>query len=106
MSLIFMGTRNKSAHPLGAVFLPHPRVDALCGAVNDIVEKGAASELTRPAVFDQILDRALTLAGGIPGPLQPRCGMARSRRSYSAVRQMSEPWYCCAEPTGRQKGAY
>jgi radical SAM superfamily enzyme YgiQ (UPF0313 family) len=76
-----------------------PQVEALYGEVNDIVQCGAECGTARPAVFDQILERALTAAGKVRDA-------ARRERSYPAVPQMSEPWYCCAEPTPRQRSAY
>jgi radical SAM superfamily enzyme YgiQ (UPF0313 family) len=82
-----------------------PRVEALCAEVNDIVQRGAASEIARPAVFDQILERVLTIADKNRDPSWRR-DAALSDRSYPAVPQMSEPWYCCAEPTARQRSAY
>jgi radical SAM superfamily enzyme YgiQ (UPF0313 family) len=83
-----------------------PRVDALCAAVDDIVQLATASQTARAAVFEQIWDCARAIAE--PGDQVPSSQRAlpQTLPPGRAVPQMSEPWYCCAEPTSRQRSAY
>lgn len=81
---------------------PDPRVDALHQAVLECVERGAAVGASRRSVFSDV--RALVhdmlpadsplgvaLSAELTAPAVPR-----------NVPAMTEPWYCCAEPTDAQ----
>lgn len=63
-------------------------VEDLWRRVQDVVRKGARKNESRRSIFNQLL----MLAGR-----QPLSGPAHSR---PAIPSMSEPWYCCAEPSG------
>jgi radical SAM superfamily enzyme YgiQ (UPF0313 family) len=74
---------------------PDPRADDLQRAVQGVVERGAAQDRPREAVFGEIWKLAHEAAGlPVPGLPQGASGVP--------IPQMSEPWYCCAEPTSQQ----
>jgi radical SAM superfamily enzyme YgiQ (UPF0313 family) len=77
---------------------PDPRVDALYQQVNKIVQGSAAAQLTRGEVFAKIQACADAALGRAPRVTPVRRG--------PAIPYMSEPWYCCAEPTTQQLSAY
>jgi radical SAM superfamily enzyme YgiQ (UPF0313 family) len=87
-------------HPFDRESLCHPwahsdpRVDALHSEVSRLVEAETEAGRSRSAIFQRIATR-------LAGPALPA---ARSAASLLPV--MSEPWYCCAEPTARQQSAY
>ena len=66
-----------------------PRVDALHREVAKLV--GVQVSADRRAMFDEIAARAYERAGRPSRQVRPR-------RERSVVPQLSEPWYCCAEP--------
>jgi tRNA A37 methylthiotransferase MiaB len=72
---------------------PDRRVDALQGEAMRLVATRA--QAPRGDVFDALMALAHDHAGLPPTP-------GRSRRPGRAVPQVSEPWYCCAEPDPRQ----
>jgi hypothetical protein len=70
------------------------RVDALSEAVQEIAAAADRDKLSRTLAFERIWIAAHRAAGIAPpalSPSQPR-----------AVPFLSEPWYCCAEPTTDQ----
>ena len=71
-----------------------PRVDALQEAVQDVAERAEGEGWPRRRAFTEIR-RLAYLAAGSPAAKPPRS-------LGEAVPAHSEPWYCCAEPTGRQ----
>jgi radical SAM superfamily enzyme YgiQ (UPF0313 family) len=71
---------------------PDPRVDELQQEVFALVQKG--SSLSRTELFGQVWRAAADRAG-------QRAGMTMPDESV-VVPQLSEPWYCCAEPTELQ----
>ncbi len=77
---------------------PDARLDALHETINRIVEVGEAGGDGRRAVFARLWEAAHE-AGGRPAPPLPDAGtpVAETR-----VPRLSEPWYCCAEPTAEQ----
>jgi radical SAM superfamily enzyme YgiQ (UPF0313 family) len=82
---------------------PDPGLDALHVEINEIVQHAASAGLGRSATFDLIRARA----NGEPVGVQPTCCGSRAASTQGAkLPQMSEPWYCCAEPTARQRDAY
>ena len=75
---------------------PDPRMDALQAEVARLVAAAARSgEPARPT-FGRIQAAAAQAAGTAPGTAVP----ALARRRASA--HLTEPWFCCAEPTEEQ----
>jgi radical SAM superfamily enzyme YgiQ (UPF0313 family) len=72
-----------------------PRVDALSDAIQEIAAAAERVKESRPATFERIWKAAHTTAG-LPAP-----AIASAQHS-GAVPYLSEPWYCCAEPTRDQ----
>ncbi len=71
------------------------RVDALQKQVETLV--GANLSAPRETLFDQIWDLAHAAAHLTPPPR-----VDRDRGERSPIPHLSEPWYCCAEPTTHQ----
>lgn len=71
-----------------------PSVDRLQDELMTDVETGEANGLSRNEIFHRIWDRAHGVAGVTASPIVIR--------PATVVPRMSEPWYCCAEPTSRQ----
>lgn len=71
------------------------RVDALQKAVQATVASAEAGGLGRGAVFSRIWQLAHEAAGMTTPPLA-------DANFGAAIAHMSEPWYCCAEPTDQQ----
>jgi hypothetical protein len=72
-----------------------PRVDAL--QRDAMALAGAQGSAPRHDTFTALTAMARSAAGLAPAPLSPRRG--------APVPTVSEPWYCCAEPTPQQLGA-
>ncbi len=72
------------------------RLDRLSEAVQAIASEGDRKKESRPEVFERIW-KAAHAAAGMEAP-----GILRSARTGTAVPFLSEPWYCCAEPTKDQ----
>jgi radical SAM superfamily enzyme YgiQ (UPF0313 family) len=72
-----------------------PRVDALSDAVQEIAAAADREKATRTQAFERVWIAAHR-AAGIDAPQLPKNNGAR------AVPFLSEPWYCCAEPTRDQ----
>ena len=77
---------------------PDPRLDALHETVNRIVEAGEAGGDGRRSVFAHLWQAAHE-AGGRTAPPVPEAGRPVAE---THVPRLSEPWYCCAEPTAKQ----
>ena len=73
-----------------------PRVDALSETVQAIAAEGDRRKESRSMVFERIWRAAHTAAGLEVPILQP------SHAPAAAIPFLSEPWYCCAEPTREQ----
>jgi radical SAM superfamily enzyme YgiQ (UPF0313 family) len=73
-----------------------PRLDALSETVQEIAAAAERQKESRPATFERIW-RAAHAAAGLPAP---RINL--SPQFQSGVPFLSEPWYCCAEPTRDQ----
>jgi radical SAM superfamily enzyme YgiQ (UPF0313 family) len=71
------------------------RVDALSEAVQEIAAAADRDKLSRTMTFERIWTAAHSAAGVEP-PALSRTQVAQ------AVPFLSEPWYCCAEPTTDQ----
>jgi radical SAM superfamily enzyme YgiQ (UPF0313 family) len=83
-----------------ALFYPwknaDPRVDELCAAVGAIAADGEKKKEPRSASFERIWKAAHAAAGMAAPPA------AELRNPAPPVPFLSEPWYCCAEPTADQ----
>ncbi|HEV1995850.1 MAG TPA: CUAEP/CCAEP-tail radical SAM protein [Candidatus Acidoferrum sp.] len=73
-----------------------PRLDALSETVQEIAAAAERQRESRPATFERIW-KAAHAAAGLPSP-----PINRSARSQASIPFLSEPWYCCAEPTRDQ----
>jgi hypothetical protein len=73
-----------------------PRVDALSEAVQEIAAAAERVKESRPATFERIWKAAHATAG-LPAP-----AITSAQHSETVVPYLSEPWYCCAEPTQDQ----
>jgi radical SAM superfamily enzyme YgiQ (UPF0313 family) len=81
---------------------PDPRVDELHRAVLDRVRQGAEVGASRRAVFAEaraLVRDALPDDSPLRGPLSAELTTQAPPRNVPA---MTEPWYCCAEPTEAQ----
>ena len=72
------------------------RVDALSETVQAIAADGDRRKEPRARVFERIW-KAAHAAAGLDAP-----NIQTSRSSPAAIPFLSEPWYCCAEPTREQ----
>jgi len=73
-----------------------PCVDALSESVQEIAADAERRKESRSATFERIW-KAAHAAAGLPSP-----PIALPTASQTAVPFLSEPWYCCAEPTRDQ----
>jgi hypothetical protein len=71
-----------------------PRVDALQKDIQAWVAAAEAANRPRRAIFARIWELAHAAAGQSPPPLPDSLGQS--------IPRLSEPWYCCAEPTDEQ----
>jgi hypothetical protein len=74
---------------------PDTRVDSLQLAVQELVAQAEAQGLTRREIFARIWGLAHA-ALGMDAPEMADTGVGAS------IPHLSEPWYCCAEPTEQQ----
>ena len=72
-----------------------PRVDALQQALQALAAQGDQGGSARSEVFRQMWRLAHDALGLAPPPLKPA-------DFGEPVARLSEPWYCCAEPTEQQ----
>ncbi|MCH9019111.1 MAG: radical SAM protein [Proteobacteria bacterium] len=77
---------------------PDPEADRLHARVRKIVAKGEARGASRRETFAEIW-RAAHRACGAAAPALPK---PREEADEIPVPRLSEPWYCCAEPTEGQ----
>jgi hypothetical protein len=68
---------------------PDPALDALQARLADLVEEHVARGTPIPEVYAAVCAAA---GAAVPDPLPPLRGRPR----------LSEPWFCCAEPTAQQ----
>jgi hypothetical protein len=71
------------------------RVDALSETVQEIAAAADRDKVSRAAAFERVWTAAHRAAGIAPPALSPA-------QPAPAVPFLSEPWYCCAEPTTDQ----
>jgi radical SAM superfamily enzyme YgiQ (UPF0313 family) len=72
------------------------RLDALSESVQSIAAEADRQKLSRTLAFERIWNAAHAAAGIAAPPLAPPSAASRP------VPFLSEPWYCCAEPTQDQ----
>jgi hypothetical protein len=75
---------------------PDPRLDVLSETVQEIAAAAERQQESRHATFERIW-KAAHLAAGLPAP-----AIVATQLSPASVPYLSEPWYCCAEPTRDQ----
>ncbi|MBI3938897.1 MAG: radical SAM protein [Betaproteobacteria bacterium] len=74
---------------------PDPRVDALQRKIQEFVARAGPEEPSRGAAFCEVWRMAHNAAG--------RAAPALDEADFGdEIPRLSEPWYCCAEPTNRQ----
>lgn len=78
---------------------PDQRVDQLFEDVMATVMQTQRDGVSRHEAFARVWNVASAAQGGAPAPLP--AGLDRNAASHPAP-AMSEPWYCCAEPTEEQ----
>jgi radical SAM superfamily enzyme YgiQ (UPF0313 family) len=92
--------RNVGPFDAESLFYPwkhaDPRVDALSETVQAIAAEGDRRKESRFVVFDRIWNAAHA-AAGLDAPI-----LEASHATALAIPFLSEPWYCCAEPTREQ----
>jgi len=76
-----------------------PRVDRLQQALQDFVARAETQALPRRQVFGAIW----RLARAALGQTAPPPAISGANR---AIPRLSEPWYCCAEPTNQQLAVF
>jgi hypothetical protein len=76
-----------------------PRVDALSAQVQEIASAGETLKQSRAEIFARIWRAAAAAAGA--GDADAAWQLPPLARS-AAIPRLSEPWYCCAEPTQDQ----
>lgn len=74
---------------------PDARVDRLQKDIQSWVAEAEGQNLARRAIFERIWQQTHA-ALGVPAPALPGGLIGR------AIPRLSEPWYCCAEPTDQQ----
>jgi hypothetical protein len=74
---------------------PDARVDRLQLAVQELVAQAEAQGLGRREIFARIWG-LVHAAMGVDAPVLADTGMG------ATIPRLSEPWYCCAEPTDQQ----
>src|SRR5260370_9387577 len=73
-----------------------PRRDTLSETVQNIAAAAERQKESRPATFERIW-RVAHAAAGLPAPQ-----VNISSQLRAGIPFLSEPWYCCAEPTRDQ----
>ena len=81
---------------------PDPRMDRLEADVSALVEQATAAGEAPVATFGRIHRLAAAAAGcdGEAADLAPI-----ERKGGRPAPHLTEPWFCCAQPTRRQLGA-
>ena len=73
-----------------------PRADHLQAKVRKAVQQGERGGVNRRAMFQRVWELAHAACGRMAPALPP------ARADSRSVPAISEPWYCCAEPTEKQ----
>ena len=73
-----------------------PRLDLLSATVQEIAAAAERQQESRPATFHRIWEAAHSAAGRDAPPI------SLTQHAEAGVPYLSEPWYCCAEPTPDQ----
>jgi radical SAM superfamily enzyme YgiQ (UPF0313 family) len=78
---------------------PDPRVDQLQKKLQQYVARADTEVLPRRDVFQQVWTLAHQAAGKVPPKLA-------DNSLGEPIPRLSEPWYCCAEPTSQQFASF
>lgn len=78
---------------------PDPRMDELHRQVSKAVEEAVRAEEDPAVTFEKLHGLALRIAGR---PLPPGRSRRPDSRSRTRPPRLTEPWFCCAEPTQGQ----
>jgi radical SAM superfamily enzyme YgiQ (UPF0313 family) len=84
---------------------PDPRVDELYDAVMETVKQGHRDRASRREVFSRVWKVAVAACPDVTPPESALAAAAALESGTDPGRpspSMSEPWYCCAEPTEEQ----
>ena len=84
---------------------PDPGVDELYGAVMETVKQGHRDRASRREVFGRVWTVAVAASPDVTPPESVLAAVAALESEADSGRpspSMSEPWYCCAEPTEEQ----
>lgn len=81
---------------------PDPRMDRLEHDIRTLVEQATAADEGVGRTFERVRDAAATAAQG--AALRRTVARSSARLAGRAPR-LTEPWFCCAEPTERQLDA-
>lgn len=76
---------------------PDPRVDRLQEEIFELVQSGLAADRSRARIFRDVWRIAAERCGQLE-----RAAEVYEMDDTNVVPQLSEPWYCCAEPTEQQ----
>jgi len=79
---------------------PDPNVDHLYEEVRNIVSKEQSNGSSRRAIFAEVWKQAHVACGIEPD--QSKYMALRNTQPAKSIPSLSEPWYCCAEPTDEQ----
>ncbi len=82
---------------------PDPRMDRLEADVSALVEEAAGAGEAAIVTFGRI-HRLAAAAAGRPDEAPPALGIRR--RPARPAPHLTEPWFCCAQPTRRQLDAF
>src|SRR5262245_32023761 len=82
---------------------PDPRMDGLEAEVSGLVEAATAAGEAPATTFGRI-HRLAAAAAGVAADTETRAA-GEDRAGRAAPPHLTEPWFCCAQPTRRQLGA-
>jgi len=82
---------------------PDPRMDRLEADVSALVEEAAGAG-EAPAVTFRRIHHLAAAAAGRPDEAPAAIGIGRRARRHAP--HLTEPWFCCAQPTRRQLDAF
>jgi radical SAM superfamily enzyme YgiQ (UPF0313 family) len=81
---------------------PDARMDLLHTDLQEMIATAVSRNLDRQDIFSDVVRRVRLAGGTVTLPLRS----ALANNQGAAIPHMSEPWYCCAEPTEEQIAPY
>jgi hypothetical protein len=81
---------------------PDPAVDELFAAVMGVVKESMRVNAPRAETFSQVWDVAAKAYLAADGDPAMAISPALDDAGVKPIPHLSEPWYCCAEPTEEQ----